>query len=98
MLGLLLWLVPVGAGVILRLPKAKLMGEAAESPYSIAIKQLVAVAGGIYISLTALCSFLDLEVPKRVWLAGAQVDPIAVLALCLAALQPLVPTGNSGKR
>lgn len=90
---------PVGMGIAVRVARVRAMEEAtAESPYSIAIKQMAAAAGGIYISLVALCSFLGIDVPKRVWFAGAQVDPIAVLALCLAVVQPLIPIGGTDRR
>jgi len=51
---------------------------------------LVGVAGGIYISLIALTSFLKIVFPKSILLFGVSVDPLAVISFLLAVLQPWV--------
>jgi len=59
------------------------------------IKNIVANAGGIYISLTLAASFLKLDISQQFALLGIQFDVVAALALVLAILQPLVwPKGN----
>lgn len=59
------------------------------------IKNVVANAGGIYISLTLAASFLKLDISQQLALWGIQFDVVAALALVLAILQPLVwPKGN----
>ncbi|NLC77215.1 MAG: hypothetical protein GX750_06305 [Clostridia bacterium] len=57
-----------------------------------ALAQLVGVAGGIYLSLIMLVSFLELEVPSRATVAGLTMQPLALLSLTLALLQPLIKT------
>ena len=45
--------------------------DAVESPASLAIGELVAVAGGIYLALTLLATFLKISMPERlVFLIG----------------------------
>lgn len=55
-----------------------------------ALAQLVGVAGGIYLSLIMLVSFLGLELPDRITVLGLTMQPMAFVALALAVLQPLV--------
>ncbi|GFN23829.1 MAG: hypothetical protein IMW96_08240 [Thermoanaerobacteraceae bacterium] len=64
--------------------------EGVPSPASRALAELVAVAGGIYLSLIMLVSFLKLSLPETVSVGGWQVDPLALLALTVALLQPLL--------
>ncbi|MDD3074557.1 MAG: hypothetical protein PHS56_09090, partial [Eubacteriales bacterium] len=54
------------------------------------IKNVVANAGGIYISLSLAASFLKLDISQQFALLGIQFDGLAALALVLAILQPLV--------
>lgn len=60
------------------------------SPLSQALAGLVGTAGGIYLSLVLLSTFLGLELPERVWLWGVQVEPLAALSITLAVIQPFV--------
>ncbi|MGI6552964.1 MAG: hypothetical protein ACOX37_08085 [Bacillota bacterium] len=60
--------------------------------FSEALAQLVGVAGGIYLSLIMLVSFLDLDLPEKVTIAGISMQPLALAALLLAILQPLLMT------
>lgn len=60
------------------------------SPLSQALAELVGTAGGIYLSLVLVFTFLGLEVPERVGVWGLQVEPLAALSIALAIIQPFV--------
>lgn len=60
------------------------------SPLSLALQDLIAVAGGIYLSLIMLSSFLKITLPERVDIFSVAVDPLAFLAICLGIVQPIV--------
>lgn len=64
--------------------------ETKESAISRAIVELIATAGGIYVSLLLAFSFLDLALPGKVSLAGLQIDALAGLSLAVALLQPII--------
>jgi hypothetical protein len=60
------------------------------SPASIALGELVAIAGGIYLSLVLLTSFLKLSLPEKVCIYdNLLIDPLALAAIAIAILQPL---------
>jgi len=59
------------------------------SPLSLAIQDLVAIAGGIYLSLIMLVSFLKLNIPEKMLFFECSIDPLACLAISLAIIQPL---------
>ncbi|WP_206809834.1 hypothetical protein [Paradesulfitobacterium ferrireducens] len=60
-----------------------------QSPLSTALAQLVGTAGGIYLSLELLFSFLKL--PEDWWSSSAFiVEPLAAASLVLAIVQPFV--------
>lgn len=61
-----------------------------ESMFSRALAELVATAGGIYVSLLLLFSFLDMAAPGKIILAGVQVDALAGISLAIALLQPII--------
>lgn len=63
--------------------------EAVASPASRALAELVAVAGGIYLSLVLLVSFLKINLPEAITIGRVQVDPLAIVALLVALLQPV---------
>lgn len=63
---------------------------ATASPASIALGELVAIAGGIYLSLILLKSFLKLSLPDTINLVSYSIDPIALIALGIALLQPIL--------
>ncbi|HHX51853.1 MAG TPA: hypothetical protein GX711_10480 [Clostridia bacterium] len=67
----------------------QLPDEPIKTLFSEALAQLVGVAGGIYLSLIMLVSFLGLDLPEKVTIAGISMQPLALLALLLAILQPL---------
>jgi hypothetical protein len=60
-----------------------------QTVFSIAVQELVATAGGVYLSLIALVSFLKLDIPEKLAVAGISFDPIALLAIGVAVIQPL---------
>lgn len=60
----------------------------ARSPLADALTEMAAIAGGIYIGITALTSFLKMAIPERVALFGVYFDPVALVALIAAICQP----------
>lgn len=60
------------------------------SPLSQAIQELVSAAGGIYLSMIALISFLKIEIPEKVTFQQVSFDPLAFIAIGIAVLQPIV--------
>jgi hypothetical protein len=63
-------------------------GDVKSSPLSLAIQELIAVAGGVYLSLVMLISFLKLDVPQKILLFQMWIDPIACIAILLSIIQP----------
>ncbi|VBB08037.1 Hypothetical protein LUCI_3302 [Lucifera butyrica] len=59
------------------------------SPFSIALQELVATAGGVYLSFIMLVAFLKLEIPDKILLFQVAFDPLALTALGIAIIQPL---------
>lgn len=75
--------------------KLRLSMDAQETFLSKEVKNVVANAGGIYISLTLAASFLKLDVGQQFALLGVEFDILAALALILALVQPLIwPNSN----
>ncbi len=68
--------------------------EEVPSPLSEAIKDFVAVAGGVYLGLMALSEFLKVPVPIEAEVWGLSFDPIAVVAVALAIVAPMLPARN----
>ena len=62
--------------------------EATPSPLSKAIGQLLGIAGGIYLALSLLASFISLELPQKIDAFGLFMDPLALAAMFLAIVQP----------
>lgn len=62
--------------------------EQIPSPLSKALTQLVGTAGGIYISLELLLTFLG--IPEDVWNPSSirMIKPLAVLSIAIAIIQP----------
>jgi len=58
------------------------------SPLSLAIHELVAISGGIYLSLIMLVTFLKLNIPETIMIFEFSLDPLAFSAICLAIIQP----------
>lgn len=70
--------------------RQRLSPEVQDTFLSKEIKNVVANAGGIYISLSLAASFLKLDISQQFALLGIQFDGLAALALVFAILQPLV--------
>lgn len=70
--------------------------EQMPSPLAEAIKDFVAVAGGVYLGLMALSEFLKVPAPIQAQLWGISFDPIAVVAIILAVVAPMFPTKSTG--
>lgn len=86
-----LFLLIAGILVSLRSRRYLLMWRSETKPslLSAAITQLVGTAGGIYLSLELLFSFLKL--PETWWNPSTFIfEPLAVISLVLAIIQPLV--------
>ena len=64
-------------------------GQAIDSPMAEAIAQLIGVAGGIYLSLIMAVSFLGMAQPEKIMILDLAVDPLALVAIVLAFLQPI---------
>jgi len=62
--------------------------EPLPSPVADAIKELVGVAGGIYLALILLKSLLSINLPDLVTVWNVSFDPLALTALILAIVQP----------
>ncbi|HHY27733.1 MAG TPA: hypothetical protein GX523_13510 [Desulfitobacterium dehalogenans] len=86
-----LFLLTAGILVSLRSRCYLLMWRSESKPslLSAAITQLVGTAGGIYLSLELLFSFL--KIPEDWWNPSAfVVEPLAVISLVLAIVQPFM--------
>ena len=59
------------------------------SPLSVAIQGLITTAGGIYLALIGLTSFLKLDIPDKVTLLQVNLDPLALSSIGAAIVQPI---------
>ncbi|MCL6560493.1 MAG: hypothetical protein K6U74_17205 [Firmicutes bacterium] len=64
------------------------IGEAKSSPLSQALANLVGVAGGIYLTLVVIVTFMELQVPERVRVCGFSMEPLAAVSILMALAQP----------
>lgn len=64
------------------------IGEAKSSPLSQAITGMVGTAGGIYLSLILMQTFLELQIPRSLQVSGVSLEPLAALSIALAIVQP----------
>lgn len=64
--------------------------EPKPSPFADAVQDLVATAGGVYLSLVMMVSFLKLELPERITVNFLSFDPLALTAIGVAVIQPVV--------
>lgn len=67
-----------------------IIGEAKSSPISRAMASLVGTAGGIYLTLVLMQTFLELEVPANVQMGSIAMEPLAAVSIAIALLQPFV--------
>ncbi|MGI6643234.1 MAG: hypothetical protein ACOX3V_04450 [Bacillota bacterium] len=68
--------------------------EETNSPLGQAIKDFVAVAGGTYLGLMAVAEFLKVPVPMQAEVWGTTFDPIALFAITLSIVVPVLPFGR----
>lgn len=64
--------------------------NAKPSPFSEALQELIAQAGGIYLALVLLVSFLHIEVPDRWRIFFMEMEPLAFISIAIAIVQPFV--------
>lgn len=62
--------------------------ETKSSPLSEALTGLIGTAGGIYISLVMLFSFMELNLPEKVEVFRVGLEPLAAVSFALAIIQP----------
>jgi len=60
--------------------------QAKASPLSEALQELLAHAGGIYLSLILLISFLHIDLAEEWRIMGINMEPVAFSSLALAGL------------
>ncbi len=58
------------------------------SPVSTALTEMLGVAGGIYLALVMAVSFLQIDIPSKVDIFGVNIEPLALIAVILALVQP----------
>lgn len=66
------------------------IGEAKSTPISRALTNLVGMAGGIYLSIILLVTFLEIKVPERIKFGTVSLEPIATISILIAIIQPFV--------
>jgi len=64
--------------------------ETKSSPLSEALTGLIGTAGGIYLSLVMLFSFMELHVPNKVEFFRVGLEPLAAVSFALAIAQPFL--------
>lgn len=84
-------LMVIGIVISVRERKYRMMwrSQSTSNQLATALSQLVGTAGGIYLSMELLFSFL--KIPENWWSDSIfWVEPLAVISLILAILQPFV--------
>ncbi|MTI82840.1 MAG: hypothetical protein FH756_02855 [Firmicutes bacterium] len=66
------------------------IGESKSSPLSSALTNLVGMAGGIYLSMVLLLTFLEANIPESISLGSVSLEPLATVSIILAIVQPFV--------
>lgn len=87
---ILLFLIALRFKICLNKTRQKDMVESVSTPISQAITQLVGMAGGIYISLVLLTSFLSIETMDKVTIDEFTFDPLALCSILIAVIQPII--------
>lgn len=64
------------------------IGEAKSSQVSQALTNLIGVAGGIYLTLVILATFLELQLPERVTFGRISLEPLAAISILISLAQP----------
>lgn len=80
----------LGYSIWLRSCNCRKETEQKSSPLSLAIQELIAIAGGIYLSIIMLVSFLKISIPEKINLYNVDIDPLALVAISLAIPQPII--------
>ncbi len=62
--------------------------ETKSSPLSEALTGLIGTAGGIYITLAMLISFLEINIPNEINILDVGLEPLAAVSFFLAIVQP----------
>ncbi|WP_003541256.1 hypothetical protein [Desulfotomaculum nigrificans] len=66
------------------------IGESKASPLSESLANLVGTAGGIYLSMVMLTTFLEIEVPARINISSVSLEPMAATSFILAIASPYI--------
>ncbi|MDO7787479.1 hypothetical protein [Desulforamulus aquiferis] len=66
------------------------IGESKNSALSESLAGLVGTAGGIYLSLVMLTTFLEVDVPTRVNVSTVSIEPMAAISFLLAIASPYI--------
>lgn len=66
------------------------IGDSKSSALSESLAGLVGTAGGIYLSLVMLTTFLEVDVPSRVNLSTISLEPMAAISFLLAIASPYI--------
>lgn len=64
------------------------IGEAKSSQISQALTNLIGVAGGIYLTLVVMVTFLELQIPERVTFGRISLEPLAAVSILISLAQP----------
>ncbi|ACA59451.1 hypothetical protein [Candidatus Desulforudis audaxviator] len=64
--------------------------EPRATPLSEAVLNLIGIAGGVYLALIMLFTFLEVSLPNKISLGGVEVEPLAAFAIGLAIVQPFI--------
>lgn len=57
------------------------------SPFTVALGELLAIAGGVYLSLLVTVTFLELKIPATIRIGSLSLEPLAAISLIIATLQ-----------
>jgi hypothetical protein len=60
-----------------------------KSPVSEALQELISTAGGIYLSLVLLISFLQIDLAEEWLILDVGMDPLAFISIIISVIQPL---------
>lgn len=72
-----------------RAEKHELPEHVKKSLVSEALQELIATAGGIYLSLVLLISFLQIDLAEEWFILDVGMDPLAFISLVISVIQPL---------
>lgn len=61
-----------------------------KGPLAMAMLEIVAMAGGIYLALITMVNFLKLSIPDLVTVCGVSFDLLAAVSLMLSVLEPFI--------